>query len=80
MSGDMINWWDKEIGDRRMSSAVEASISAHPTSTSDTSEGSEAGKEAGKGEDGKSGESAGSTETDAEQPLGDGKLPGPGGT
>jgi hypothetical protein len=79
VSGDMIDWWDKQIADRQMSAAVEDSILAQHLSLADKEEGSSSTPPAeGTGEGkGKVSDSKGSEE---EQPIGDGKLPGPGGT
>lgn len=87
VSGDMVDWWDKEIGQRRMaSSAASSSSSTHslpsesdakrnPQPPAKPSGGS--GEKQEKGEKSKHPDSAGG---EAEQKIGGGKMPGPGGT
>lgn len=83
VSGNMVDWWDNEIGQRRMASSS--------SSTTDTHSLPEAGKtpeppkkpEGSESEKGGQGDKAGPGEKsggDGEQALGDGKMPGPGGT
>ena len=89
VSGDMIDWWDKEIGQRRAASTstssatenggnVGSSSGTHSVDPNDILRppGKPTGSESGSGSQGEGGEK----ENDAEQGIGEGKMPGPGGT
>lgn len=77
----MIDWWDKQIADRQMSAAVEDSILAQHLSLADKEDGKQSETPAVKDQgEGKVKESSDGKEAESEQPIGDGKMPGPGGT
>lgn len=93
VSGDMVQWWDQEISQSRRRKLHSSSITSGPSSTDNHNPdlggmaeppskplSGDSGEPSG-GEDVKGGTKEGGKEGEGgEQGLGEGKMPGPGGT